>query len=73
MQYKVELRYAYGWDDAGWTDEAEDGPRPTRFPSVGAATEALEKFFSAVRAAVRDGNMDAEKDANDYRIVLATE
>ncbi|MDB6020690.1 MAG: hypothetical protein JWQ04_547 [Pedosphaera sp.] len=69
MQFKIELKYFYGWDDAGWTDEPDGDTKPTRFETVGRAQEALEEHFAHVKTAVAAGNMDTEENPNDYRIV----
>ncbi|HAO99690.1 MAG TPA: hypothetical protein DCQ83_06555 [Fibrobacteres bacterium] len=69
MSYKIELRYLYGWDDAGWTEE-KDGVKeaPLRFGSFDEAQIALNEFFDDVSAAVMAGNIDQEKNICDYRI-----
>lgn len=69
MQYKIELRYSYGWDDASWTDETSWETKPTRFGTVDDSQAALDEFFDDVKAAVAAGNMDSEVDRADYRIV----
>jgi hypothetical protein len=73
MAFKIELRYVYGWDDAGWTEDGGAGPAPLRFPTIAAARTAMEMFFAEVRAAVRRGDMDVEENPVDYRIVEARE
>ncbi len=71
MRYQIELRYSAGWDDAGWSDETDGGNQPTRFSSLLDAQTALDKFFAEIRTAVAAGNMDAEADGADYRIIEA--
>jgi len=72
MQYKIEIVYTYGWDDACWTEETTDGvTRPLRFETVGSAQAALDEFFTKVKNAVAAGNMDTEENPNHYRIVVA--
>jgi hypothetical protein len=73
MAYKIEMKYFYGWDDAGWTDEIDFESKPTRFFSVRQARAALGEFFAEVKAAVHAGNMDVEENGDDYRIVEASE
>ena len=73
MPYKVELRYVYGWDDAGWTEGLDTVTRPTRFASTSEAEAALEAFFTEIRSAVRDGYMQFDADPRDYRIVPAND
>jgi hypothetical protein len=68
MQYKIEVIYTYGWDDAKWTEETGGVTRPLRFETTGSAQEALDKFFAAVKAAVAAGNMAIEENLNHYRI-----
>jgi hypothetical protein len=69
MQYKIEVIYTYGWDDAEWTEETDGVTRPLRFETIGSAQAALDKFFANVKAAVAAGNMDTEENQNRYRIV----
>ena len=69
MQYKVEMKYFYGWDDAGWTEEPDEGSIPLRFESVDQAQAALVDLFAEVKAAVASGDMDVEENPDDYRIV----
>ena len=69
MPYKIELRYIYGWDDAGWADESNDELKPTRFGTKMEAQMALDEFFAIAKTAVTDGNMDNEKEPKDFRIV----
>ncbi|MBV8780008.1 MAG: hypothetical protein JO353_01300 [Phycisphaerae bacterium] len=45
--------------------------KPLRFHTRELAQAALADFFDHVRAAVREGNMDIEESAADYRIVEA--
>jgi hypothetical protein len=69
MQYKIEVIYTHGWDDAEWTEETDGVTRPLRFETVGSAQAALDNFFANVKAAVVAGNMDTEENPNHYRIV----
>ena len=69
MRYKVELRYFYGWDDAGWTEETDEGSKHLRFESVREAQAELDDLFADVKAAVASGDMDLEENPDDYRIV----
>ena len=69
MAYKIELRYLFGWDDAEWTEEDEGRVKPLRFQTVEAAQTALNEFFSEVKTAVAEGNMDSEEARHDFRIV----
>jgi hypothetical protein len=69
MQYKIEVIYTYGWDDACWTEETDGVTKSLRFETVGSAQEALDGFFANVKAAVAAGNMDTEENQNHYRIV----
>lgn len=71
MRFKVEMRYTYGWDDAGWTEEDAHEPEPLRFSSVAEAKVALESFFDEVKLAVLEGDMEREAAGDDYRIVEA--
>jgi len=68
IKYKIELRYSYGWDDAGWTDETVHEFKPTRFEAEASAEAALDEFFAEVKGAMALGNMESEHDLCDYRI-----
>jgi hypothetical protein len=69
MQYKIEVIYTYGWDDAEWTEETDGVTRPLHFETIASAQTTLDKFFANVKAAVAVGNMDTEENQNHYRIV----
>jgi len=69
MTYKIELRYAFEWDDAEWTEEGRAGNRPLRFSDRKSAQAALAEFFDAVKIAVSEGNIDVQASPADYRIV----
>lgn len=69
MQYKIEVIYTYGWDDACWTEETDGVTKSLRFETVGSAQAALDKFFANVKTAVVAGDMDIEENPNHYRIV----
>lgn len=69
MQYKIEVLYTSGWDDAEWTEETDGVTSPLRFETVSSAQVALDEFFTNVKAAVAAGNMDTEENYNHYRIV----
>lgn len=73
MLFKIELRYFYGWDDAGWTDEYDSEIKPTRFESIRQAQADLDQFFTDVKAAVTAGDMDVEEVRDDYRIVAVND
>lgn len=69
MRYKVEMKYFYGWDDAGWTEDSDEASRPMRFETVHQGQAELNGFFSNVKAAVTSGSMGIEENPKDYRIV----
>jgi len=71
MRYKIQLRYIYGWDDAGWTEEINGIEEPMRFETIEQAQAALEEFFAEITIAVAAGDMDMEENPDDYRIVDA--
>jgi hypothetical protein len=73
MQFKIELRYLGGWDDACWTEEADQKPKPLRFETVDDAQAALREFFADVANAVAAGDMDVPESPEDYRIVAAND
>ena len=72
MAYKIEMKYFYGWDVAGWIDESDAGSEPTRFFSTKEARAALDEFLTEVKAAVLTGNMGVEANAHDFRIVVVS-
>lgn len=72
MRYKIETKYVYGWDEAGWTDDTDDGNKLLRFECVREAEAELVSFFASVKAAVASGDMDIEENPADYRIVGAS-
>jgi len=72
MPYKIEIRYAFRWDDAEWTVEDDKGVQPMRFSSIKDAREAIDDFVADVREAVVRGDLDIEEDPDDYRIVDAS-
>lgn len=71
MLYKIEMRYIYGWDDAGWEEgDGDDAElKPLRFHSRSEAQTAINEFLADVKDAVAAGDMDMEENPNDYRIV----
>ena len=69
MHYKIEMKYFYGWDDAGWTEEMNGETKPMRFQSVHDAQTAIDDFFDDVKTAVFARDMDTEAVRSDYRIV----
>jgi hypothetical protein len=70
MEFKIEVLYTYGWDDARWTEEGPDGvTKPLRFKSTDSAQEGLNDYFLEVRKAVAVGNLEKEENPNHYRIV----
>jgi hypothetical protein len=72
MRYKVEMKYIYGWDDAGWTDETDEDSKPTRYETILEAQAELDDHFAKVKAAVAFGDMDIEENTADYRIVAVS-
>ena len=69
MAYKIEMKYVYGWDDAGWTYEDDE---PMRFGSIDEARAEVEYFFAKVNDAAIDGT-DPGYSPSDFRIVVANE
>ena len=65
-KFKVEGRFTYGWDDAGWHDE--DGKTPLFVNAAEAQTE-IEDLIESTREAVELGHMDEVYDLADYRVV----
>lgn len=52
MQYKIEMKYIYGWDDAGWTEEMDEESKPWRFKTAAQAQRALDECFANVKTAL---------------------
>ncbi len=70
MKFKIEHRFSYGWDDAGWTDEDLAGnSNPARFRSRRAARVGLNKFLQDVEDAVAAGDMMFGYAAHEFRVV----
>ena len=69
MLCRIEMKYGFGWDDAGWTEAADGEAVPLRFANRDEAQAALESFFAEVAAAVAAGDMDIIANPADYRIV----
>ena len=67
MKYKVEQHFAYGWDDAGWTDDDE----PLRFNTVTEAQEEIDEHLGMVAAAVERGDMTDGESKDEFRVVPA--
>lgn len=72
MPYKIQLRYFYGGDDAGWTEESDGEIKAMRFANIEQAPAALDELFAEVKAAVAAGDMDTEEVRDGYRITAAT-
>ena len=73
MQFKIELQYFYGWDDANWTEENGEETQPMRFRNIEQAQAALDEFFGNVKAAVIAGDMDREEARDNFRIVAVND
>ena len=63
MEWKIEHRFSYGWDDAGWD--------PARFPTRAAACAAIDEFIEDTRAEHAAGNLSDAYRRRDYRAVKA--
>jgi len=71
--YKVEMKFAYGWDDAGWMTDDGTTECPTRFVTRRAAQAEINEHCEMMAEAVKAGDMtDADK-PSDFRIVEATD
>lgn len=69
--FKVECRYASGWEDAEWTIDHGRGPVPMRFTTKKKAQAEIDEFVKETKAAARSGDLDAPHRKSDYRIVEA--
>lgn len=65
LLYKVEHNFAYGWDDAGWTED----DKPMRFNSRVEAQAEIDDHIRLTKEAAAEGDMQSSEDASDYRIV----
>lgn len=68
MLYKIEMKYIYGWDDASWTEEDDDGERPLQFQYVHDAQSAIDEYLADVNSAVAAGDMDVDDSPSNFRI-----
>lgn len=68
VKYKIECRFAYGWDDATWHD---DGQAPAVFETRAAAQEAINEHVECSAAAFAAGDLEEAYRADDYRITEA--
>ena len=66
-KWKVEHRFSYGWDDAGWTVEGE----PQRFNSKNEAEDEIREHIKDQNEAFKRGYMDSKYRRSDYRAVRA--
>ena len=70
MKYKVEMRYAGGWDDAGWTEDNGSGELvPVHFSSIQEAQLAINEHVRDCAEAVAEGNMQDGHEPSDYRAI----
>lgn len=60
--WKVEHRFDYGWDDAGWTVN----DKPQRFPAKTAAEREIREFIEDSK------DLDEPYKRKDFRAVRAT-
>lgn len=69
VTYKVEMRYSYGWDDAGWCDEG----KPWRFATKEEAQEEINDLCRYMNAGKGAAELRAgdRYDPADYRVVEA--
>lgn len=63
--FKVERRYAGGWEDAEWT---EDG-KPQRFKTKKGAQAEIAEHCKETRRAVRRGEMYLPDVESEFRVV----
>jgi len=71
MSWMVEHEYAYGWDDAGWT-EGQTGV-PSRFATKEQAEAEIDELIFDVDQAVECGDMSDRYDRAQYRAVEVNE
>jgi hypothetical protein len=70
MQYKVEMQFSYGWDDADW-HQPDDSP--WRFDTKEEAQKEIDFFCEEMNAKRGSAERRAGEmyDPNDYRVVEA--
>lgn len=66
MSWKVEHRYTYGWDDAGWMINDQ----PMRFESQEEGNREVDEFIADTEAAAGEGDFEPYR-REDYRVVPA--
>lgn len=69
MPYKVEMRFAYGWDDAGWLEDDV----PMRFDLEDQAVGEIEDHCRLYREAFTGGDMSEPCYEEDFRVVRVDE
>jgi hypothetical protein len=71
-KYMVEHEFAYGWDDAGWTDSLPNGEvKPTRFNSIAMAGLEIEEHCAISQEAFMAGELEEAYTKKQYRVVEA--
>lgn len=72
-KWKVEHRFSYGWDDAGWTVEDVKTRRsePQRFDFKADANAEIREHIKDQHQAFKAGDMDEKYSRSDYRAVPA--
>lgn len=68
QKWKVEMQFSYGWDDADWGEDTDEGRVPTRFDTKKEAEAEIRTF---VREATADGLLGYYQ--KDYRAVRVEE
>lgn len=67
--FKVEMRFSYGWDDAGWSSEGA----PWRFETMQEAQDEIDSLCRMMNAGRGAAELRAgdRYDPADYRVVEA--
>ena len=61
--WRVEHRFSYGWDDAGWTTDGA----PDRFETKREAEAAIDEFIADTADAFRIGYLASAYNRRNYR------
>jgi hypothetical protein len=71
-RWKIECRYVYGWDNAGWECDTADGKVQIAelFNCEEAANLAIDEFIVDCQEAVLAGDMEAAPLRETYRAVM---
>lgn len=67
IKYRVEMKFAHGWDDAEWSENGE----PLRFDTPEDADDEISDFLTENLRAVRRGDMTHRYRRCEFRVAVA--